>query len=116
MSKLKCRPLPFDPEWDAPSVPAGTVPVLAGKQMIFEFEQVYLYGEPSDLDPEAPSYSPSMRKCSVCGDYTEQCCSDCMIDTGKRVYVCSMSECMDEHEGNRCSFPSDGCWPKEKKE
>jgi hypothetical protein len=41
-----------------------------------------------------------MGRCSICGGDTDLCCSDCGIESGgeKTVYVCSRSECRDEHE------------------
>lgn len=39
-----------------------------------------------------------MKTCHVCGDATNLCCSDCAINFGASVYVCSKSSCRDEHE------------------
>ena len=36
--------------------------------------------------------------CVICGDDTIMACSDCAIDTGKSVHVCTKSECRDRHE------------------
>jgi hypothetical protein len=44
--------------------------------------------------------------CSVCGDITEYCCSDCKIDKGVDVYVCTKPACRDAHD-KVCSHPSD---------
>jgi hypothetical protein len=36
--------------------------------------------------------------CSVCGTATILACSDCRIDTGGMVYVCSRRICREEHD------------------
>lgn len=38
------------------------------------------------------------RICHVCQDQTIYACSDCQIDFGITVYVCSKKECRDYHE------------------
>ena len=40
----------------------------------------------------------SKHKCHVCGTQTNLACSDCAIDLGVTVYVCSKTECRDQHE------------------
>ena len=36
--------------------------------------------------------------CHICNKATELCCSDCRIDLGARVYVCSDTSCRDRHD------------------
>lgn len=38
------------------------------------------------------------KKCHICGKQTLYACSDCQIDLGATVYVCSSSDCRDAHE------------------
>lgn len=48
----------------------------------------------------------SKKKCHICGRETLLACSDCQIDLGATVYVCSSSTCRDSHEikcpGRKC--------------
>lgn len=36
--------------------------------------------------------------CVICGEDTIMACSDCAIETGKSVHVCTKPGCRDEHE------------------
>lgn len=45
----------------------------------------------------------SKQLCHVCGDQTQFACSDCRIDLGSSVYICSKKECRDAHE-SKCSY------------
>lgn len=36
--------------------------------------------------------------CVVCGDLTIMACSDCAIDTGQSVHICTKIACRDQHE------------------
>jgi hypothetical protein len=38
------------------------------------------------------------KVCHVCGEQTLLACSDCQINFGATVYVCSKPSCRDEHE------------------
>jgi hypothetical protein len=48
------------------------------------------------------------RKCHICGAVTQLACSDCAINLGVTVYVCSRTECRDKHE-ERCSGAAARC-------
>ena len=40
------------------------------------------------------------KECTVCGELTDMCCSDCAIDSGGKAYthVCTNNKCLDKHE------------------
>lgn len=38
------------------------------------------------------------RVCSVCGEGTELCCSDCRMNFATAVHVCKKSSCREAHE------------------
>jgi len=46
------------------------------------------------MEHDRAQWSP----CVICGDNTPLACSDCRIDTGKSVHVCSRSVCRRKHE------------------
>ena len=116
MTKLRGR-FPGMKEWDQTSLPPGTLEAInarlgsraqgVDRQMIFEYEGMVLYGAPLDL--EVILVDTTCKACSICGQETPQCCSDCRIDLNSNVYVCSRASCMDEHEDTRCTLGFNPC-------
>lgn len=48
---------------------------------------------------ECPYLEKNMGEpCTVCGERTSYCCSDCAIDGAGKVYVCITDACRAEHE------------------
>lgn len=48
---------------------------------------------------ECPYREENMgRPCTVCDERTNYCCSDCAIDIGGKIYVCTKDACRTEHE------------------
>lgn len=53
------------------------------------------------LKAELEAATKERRICSVCGDATDLCCSDCRINFQTTIYVCRKPACRDEH-GIKC--------------
>lgn len=51
------------------------------------------------------SVCDAKKKCHICGQQTLLACSDCRINFGVTVYVCSNSKCRDTHE-SKCLGPN----------
>jgi len=54
------------------------------------------------IAPIIAAHAPKQegKECTVCGELTDMCCSDCAIDSGGKAYthVCTNNKCLDKHE------------------
>lgn len=47
----------------------------------------------------------TLAPCMICGEQTIWACSDCAIETSKRVHICQKTSCRDEHERRNPQHP-----------